>query len=201
MSHTAPGSGVSRATKPDLRVELKPAEGTINYGVPGEPTWDSDRLNFVFHGVTADQYRINASLRGDKAYVKSVSAEGPGGAEPGVQCEGRPDRDREIVVSDDTGGVEATVSDDDGKPVATYVILISSSGQERTLVSGDDGYAKDESVPPGEYRAWAFGDIDTVPYAEPDWMARGTQGLGRRSNVTTGSNANVVLKKTAVVTE
>jgi hypothetical protein len=199
ITHTASGSGVRRATKPDVRVELKPAESTINYGVPGEPTWDSERLNFVFHGVTADRYRINASLPGETAYVKSVTLKGQDVQNRAFGVEGTAGP-IEIVISDDTGGVDGMVNGGDGKPVAAYVVLISANGQEHTLVSGDDGHAKNENIPPGEYRAWAFDNIDSVPYAEPDWMARNA-GAGEKVTVATGGTANIALKTTTVLTE
>ena len=201
LSHTAPGPGVSRATKPDLRVELKPAEGTINYGVPNEPTWDSDRLNFVFHGVAADRYRINASLRGEKIYVhvQSVTLKGQDVQNQAFRVEGTTGP-IEIVVSDDTGVVDAMVNDNDGKPVAAHVVLIPANGQARMLFSGDDGHAMGGDIAPGEYRAWAFDDIDSVPYLETDWMARNA-GAGEKVTVTSEGTANITLKKTAVVTE
>jgi len=131
--------------------------------------------------------------------VKSVTLKGQDVRNQAFGVDG-PAGPIEIVVSDDTGGVNATVSDGDGKPVAASVVLVPANGQARILVSGNDGHAKDENIPPGEYRAWAFGDIDSVPYAEPDWMARNA-GPGEKVTVTVGGTANIALKKTTVLTE
>jgi len=197
LSHTAQASGVSQGTNPNVRVELKPAEGTINYGIPNDPTWDSDRLNFVFHSVATDQYKINAGVRGEKSYVKSVTMKGRDVQNQAFGVEGTTGP-IEIVVSDDVGGVDAMVNDGDGKPIAAYVVLISANGQEHTLVSGDDGHAKGGNIPPGDYRAWAFEDIDSVPYAEPDWMARNA-GAGEKVTVTSGGAAEYRAQKNCCI--
>jgi hypothetical protein len=199
LSGAGAGSGKNHGAKPRLNVELEPAEGTTTFVRPPRVTWDSDHLNFVFEGVAVGPYKINLSPDGGTAYVKSATLRGQDVLNQGFRVDGTTGP-IEIVVSDDTGGVDASVSDDDGKPVATYVILIPASGHERILVSGDDGHAKEENIPPGEYRAWAFDDIDSVPYAEPDWMARNA-GAGEKVTVTTGGTANISLKKTAAVIE
>lgn len=193
LSHAAAGSAAN------LIVELGPSEGTTMFGRVPQARWDSDRLNFSFDGVAVGQYKIKTYLPGEKAYVRSATLRDQDVLNQEFKVDG-PTGPIEIVVSDDTGGVDVTVRDKDGKPVAAYVVLIPGNGRERILVSGDDGHAREENIPPGEYRAWAFDDIDSVAYSEPDWMARNA-GAGEKVTVTTAGTANVALKTTTVPTE
>jgi hypothetical protein len=64
------------------------------------------------------------------------------------------------------------------------------------MLTGPDGHAIKHGVPPGEYRVWAFEDIENVPWAEEAWMSQNA-GAGEKVSVTLGSVANVTAKRRA----
>jgi hypothetical protein len=98
-------------------------------------------------------------------------------------------------VSDDAGSIDVTVNDSDGHPAAdASVILLSNFGLRRVMLSGDDGHATQKNLPTGEYRAWAFDNITTVPYAEEDWMNQNA-GSGEKASVTSGGNVTLTVKR------
>ena len=159
--------------------------------------WDSSHANFEIPDLPAGQFHLNARLKdADKAsglYIKSVTLQGQDCTDEPIAVDGKTGP-VEIVVGDETGSVEATVNDADGHPVSASIVLIGSTGRRIVLTSGDDGHASDKYVPTGEYRAWAFDTLATVPYAEDEWM-RQNAGPGESLRVASGGGANVTLKR------
>ena len=79
----------------------------------------------------------------------------------------------EIVLRDDSAGLNATVKSSDGKPASgTIVVLPQPSGKiaPRVVRSGGSEFSA-YGLPPGEYLVFAFDRIDDLEYANPDAFA------------------------------
>lgn len=188
------------AASPAVDVNLVPAtNGPSFFGGPiPRAQWDSSHLSFEFAPVPPGQLRFNAYVNGQGVYVKSATIRGQDVLNQPLTVNGTTGP-IDIVVSDDVGGIDATVNDADGHPVAASVMLVSAAGQRSFLNGGDDGHATNPGMPTGEYRAWAFDNLN-VPYAEDDWMAQNA-GSGEKVTITTGGNAIVTLKRIAAPAE
>ena len=55
-------------------------------------------------------------------------------------------------------------------------------------------HATNATMPTGEYRAWAFDNLSTVPYGEEDWMSQNA-GSGEKVTVTSAGSTSVTLKR------
>ena len=191
----------STAGSPVVDVALTPATNGPNFSGPlPRPQWDSSHLSFEFTPVAPAQFRFQAyNAGGQGVYVKSATIHGQDVLNQPLTVNGTTGP-IEIVVSDDVGSIDATVNDADGHPAPASVLLVSQSGRQMFMIAGDDGHATNPSMPAGEYRAWAFDNLNTVPYAEDDWMSHNA-GPGEKVTVMAAGNASVTLKRIAAPAE
>jgi len=184
-----------------LDVNLAPAVTGANFAGPiPRAQWDANHVNFDFAAVPVGEFRFNANSNAapQGVYVRSATLRGQDVLNQPFTVNGVTGP-IDVVVSDDTGGIDVTTNDADGHPVTASVILVAASGMRRFLNSGDDGHAVQKTFPVGEYKAWAFDDLN-VPYAEDEWMTQNA-GPGEKVIVTSGGAANVTLKRIAVPAE
>ena len=205
-----PGS-LSGAVRYELSHLVKAQAGAANsavnlnlepddrYSRSGPVQWDASRLTFVFTEVQPALYRLHAYSSAPGTYVKSATLRGQDVLNQPLRVDG-PTGVLEIVVSDDTGNLDATVTDADDHPASGAVVLIPRAGAPIIIDAGDDGKASRKNIPSGEYKAWAFDDIAKVPYAEEEWMAQNA-GPSQKVTVTTAGTANVTLKRAAAPSE
>jgi hypothetical protein len=183
-----------------VRVNLNPAEpGT---GGTGPAKWDDSRLNFSWAAVTPGYYNLNASVRGVQgAYIKSATIGGQDVLNQPLSIEG-PTGPIEIVVSDDSGTFQGTVTDAAGNPAPGFVLLksISRAGTTISFAAGDDGKATRANVPSGDYSAWAFDDISQIAWNEEDWMKQHA-GAPVQVTISKSGAAPVTLKRIAAPAE
>jgi len=189
-------SNPATAANPPVTVNLRTA--SINGGFTGpipQAQWDSAHLSFDFANVPpATELRLNANVNGREVYVRSATLRGQDILNASFTVNGATGP-VDILVSDDTGGIDVTVNDSDDHPaIDASVILLSASGLRRILRSGDDGHATQKNLPTGDYRAWAFDNFNTVPYAEENWMNQNA-GSGEKVTITSGGNATLTLRR------
>jgi hypothetical protein len=179
--------------EPGVRINLMPAQPGL--GGVGQLKWDDNRLAFTWPEVTPGTYSLNAGVTGIQgAYIKSATLRGQDVLSQPFSIDG-PTGPIEIVVSDDAGTFQANIVDGDGHPASGGIVLKPAAGRPLIGRAGDDGAATIQSVPSGEYSAWAFDDISQVPWNENDWMA---QHAGAPIHVTisrTAGGASVTLKR------
>lgn len=179
---------------PVVNVNLLPAvQGSPFFGPIPQARWDDAHTSFEFAGVPSGQLRLNANVNGAGAYIKSATLRGQDVLNQGFNANGAVGP-IEIVVSDDTGSVDITVNDANGQPVSSSILLLAANGQRRIVGGGDDGHASARNIPTGDYRAWAFDNVNAVPYAEEDWLAQNSS-TAERFTVTSAGGSTVTLKK------
>ena len=173
-----------RGPGPGVTVNLNPAQPGI--GGAGQLKWDDNHVAFNWPDVQPGSYTLNARVVGlQGAYIKSATLRGQDVLNQAFAVDA-PTGPIEIVVSDDAGTFQANVVDADGHPASAGIVLKSAAGRSLTGRAGDDGVVTIQSVPGGEYSAWAFDNISQVPWNEDDWMARNA-----------GSPVHVTISKTA----
>ncbi len=142
------------------------------------------------------KYKINVGAPGAGYYVKSVRLNGREIRNDGFTVSG-PTGPVEIVISNDSGTFQGTVTDTDGNPAASQIILQDGDGLVILGRSMEDGAVKIQNVPAGTYKAWAFDDGRNVEYADEEWMRRNA-GSGSDVTITGGSAAQVSLVRRVV---
>jgi hypothetical protein len=187
-------SNPATVANPPVTVNLRPDSAGAYFGQIPQAQWDSNHLSFDFAGIQPNTaLRMNVNVNGRDVYVRSATLRGQDVINQPFTVEGT-SGPVDIVVSDDTGSIDVTVNDSDGHPaIDARVILLSTSGQRRFLASGDDGHATQQNLPTGEYRAWAFDNLSTVPYAEEERMNQNA-GSGEKVSVTSGGNVTLTVK-------
>jgi hypothetical protein len=189
-------SNPATVANPPVTLNLRPDPAGAYFGQIPQVQWDANHLNFDFAGIQPSaELHLNAFVNGriTGVYVKSATLRGQDVMDQPFTVDGAVGP-LDIVVSDDTGAIDVTVNDSDGHPaVDARIILLSASGHTEFLTSGDDGHALRKNLPTGDYRAWAFDNFTTVPYAEVEWMNQNA-GPGEKAAITSGGNVTLTLK-------
>jgi hypothetical protein len=183
----------NNAVRPTVNVNLNP----VGVGSsPGRIQWDSEHNSFAFQEVQAGKYRINANSAGAGYFVKSIRLHDHEVLNRDFMVDG-PTGPIEIVVSNATGALQGTVTDTDGNPADSTIILQCGELPVRLGRSQADGTFSMKIVPAGPCKAWAFDDAENVEYADEDWMRR-YAGAGVEVTIVTGSAAQVSLVRRVV---
>ena len=217
LSGGASSGSSSSSPNPVVNVNLSPPPGNnflFNGSIP-QAKWDAGHQGFQFIDAPFGEFRLNVNLNfpnntggpngaggiggGIDAYVKSVTLRGQDVMNRTFTTDGDTGP-VEIVISNNVGSLDATVSGADGGPVPGTVMLLSTTGRRVTLNAGDDGHATRKNIPAGEYKAWAFDNINTVPYADDQWMTQNA-GVGERIIIGAAAPATVTLKRIAAPSE
>ena len=101
----------------------------------------------------------------------------------------------DVVLADDGGTVEGDVSTDDG-PSPAWVLLQKDGVSSRNARADASGHFKIDTLPPGDYKVYAWDDSSNVEYGNPEWMRQ--NGKGVAVSVAPGQTAQVrVTRQTA----
>jgi hypothetical protein len=104
----------------------------------------------------------------------------------------------EVVLTTETGSVEGAAIGRAGDPAANVtVVLVPTNARKRTalyqtLVTGSDGKFRFQGVPPGDYKLFAWEDIETGAWENAEFM-RPYESRGRAVRVSeTAVELNVI---------
>ena len=129
---------------------------------------------FILNELGLDRY--HATFRGvpDNLYVKSVKLGEGDATEAGLDFRaGRPTGSIEITLGSDGAVLDGVVQDDSGAPSKGYVALIPDTilgGHTERLKStsaDETGHFKIQGIAPGNYKIYAWEDINSAVYRDP----------------------------------
>jgi hypothetical protein len=152
--------------------------------------WSENKASFTVPGLPVGNYRLELSPPAP-FYVKSATLDGRDisnsefSVAPGVG-------NIELILADDGGIVEGDVSTDDG-PSPAWVFVQKDGLPSRNARADANGHFRIDTVPPGDYKVYAWDDNTSVEYANPDWMQR--NGHGVAVTVAAGQTAQVKLTR------
>ncbi len=174
-SAAAPGS-------PEVNIALVSVERD---GRPGQVEWSDDRHSFTIAGVSPGTWSLR--ITGPDVHVKSATLDGRDVTSGDFTVSEAPGALR-IVVSRESGALEgeATASD---SAAAGWIVLLRDGSPLRSFPA-ENGHFTARNLPPGDYTVYAWDDLRTVEYAEPDWM-RQNASAGVAVTVTAGQTANI----------
>jgi hypothetical protein len=151
-------------------VFLKSEDGLVARSIG----WNGTGNSFTVNDLIPGNYRLEF-LPPEHFYLKSatldrrdmIASEVPIGPGSGTI---------EIVISDDGGTLEGEVSADD-TPAPAWILLECDGAPFQNTRTDPTGHFKFETVPPGDYKIYAWDDNTNVEYASPEWMRQNGKGV------------------------
>src|SRR5262249_25547553 len=132
--------------------------------------------------------------------IRSITAEGRDILADGLTIAGPGTVPVEITVADDGGTVSGTVTGKDDKPSAGAIVVLVPEAKlrrRRDLYQGaaTDQYGRFEvaGIAPGEYRAFAWEDVEPGIWHDADFL-KTVESKGERITVRASERGSVQLK-------
>jgi len=194
-----PSSGSAAQDLQQMRVMLRPDPITQSAeSPPGSPVGPTG--TFTFQDVAYDDYRLTVSGMPENAYVKLARYGGKNVLDEGLRIDRQPNERFEIVVSRNSGNVTGSVQNDKLEPSANVtVILIPDLPRRarldlyRMATTDAMGRFHIEGVPPGDYRAFSWEDIETGAWQDPEFI-RNFEDRGNPVRVNENGTSNIQLR-------
>jgi hypothetical protein len=147
-----------------------------------------------------DRYRITAFNLPEGAYVKSVRLGNEETMDTGIDFTGGVAGAIDVVLGSNAGQVEGTVMSPKQEPApgATVVLVPQIAARRdqfqfyKTTTSDQNGRFTIKNVDPGEYRAYAWEDVETGAYMDPDFI-KPVENLGQAVSIHEGSREKLQL--------
>jgi hypothetical protein len=104
----------------------------------------------------------------------------------------------EVVLTTETGAVEGVALDRTGDPAANVtVVLVPRNARKRTdlyqsLLTGSDGKFRFQEIPAGDYKLFAWEDIETGAWGDSEFM-RSYEARGREIRISENGKEAVQL--------
>jgi protocatechuate 3,4-dioxygenase beta subunit len=180
-----------------MRVMLRPdSAASVAGGVPAAPVQPDG--SFTLQQVGRDDYRLSVTGMPRNAYVKSARYGGTDVLADDLRLDRQPTGPLEILVSTNTGVADGVVQNDRQEAVTNVTVVFvpeSSSRLDlyRSTTSDAAGRFHVEGLPPGNYRVYAWEDIETGAWQDRDFM-RQFEDRGRAVRINEGGTTNIELR-------
>jgi hypothetical protein len=132
---------------------------------------------FTLNGVNPGNYQINVTNLPRNTYVKSAVLAGVDVLNSGLRVDGDPRGVLEIQIGRNPGTFDATVFDDNQEPAvnATVVLVPDPARRQRAeayryATTNNTGHVHLDNVTPGDYKAFAWDDVEVTAWQEPDFI-------------------------------
>jgi protocatechuate 3,4-dioxygenase beta subunit len=172
------GAAGQQPAQKGVRILFEPVDGSPMV-VPAQAAAAADGT-FSMSGVVPDEYVINITGLGEDTYVKSAKA---GNIEIGEKSldlrGGTAPESLDITLAANGGRVDGAVVNDRNEPAAGATVVLIPEGARRSLrrfyktgVSGEDGRIQLRGIPPGDYKLFAWEDIEPGAYTDPQFLEK-----------------------------
>jgi protocatechuate 3,4-dioxygenase beta subunit len=147
-------------------------------GMGGETGKLGDDMTFRLENVGSDSYDVEVTGLPDGFYVAAVRSGQVDVLQSGLDVKGAPPEPVEVVLSPHGGQVNGTVRTADHQLAAQATVALVPREKERAgqkayyfdTAVGQDGTFHIKSVPPGEYGLFAWEDVESGAWLDPDFM-------------------------------
>jgi hypothetical protein len=177
-----------------MRVTLRPNGG----GQAASPVQADG--TFTLQVMGQDEYRLAVTGMPRNAYVKAARLGGTDVLNEGLRLDRPPNGQLDILVSPNAGTVDGTVSNDKQEPsINVSVVLVPDTAHRqrsdlyRTISTDALGHFHLEGVAPGDYKAFAWEDVETGAWQDPDFI-RPYEERGKPIRVSENGQANIELR-------
>ncbi len=182
-----------------MRVMLRPDSAAQIAGAPPASPVQNDGT-FSLQQVGRDDYRLTVTGMPRNAYVKMARYGGIDVLNEGLRLDRQPTGPLEILVSANTGITDGVVQNEKLEPAANVTVVLVPEATRRTRLdlyrttsTDAAGHFHIEGVPPGDYRAFAWEDVETGAWQDPDFI-RQFEDRGRPVRVNESSTSNIELR-------
>jgi hypothetical protein len=193
--------GQAAASTGQINVMLESRQADMPFGESSSTTAKPDG-SFTLKEVGDGTYFVQTYSKCGECYLKSATAGGVDLMAQGLAVtSGSAPTSIELVYSSNTGKAAGTVTNEDDLPApGAFVILVKDTGPRGesdapSQTATTDQYGKFEitGVPPGHYKALAWGKADPDSYSDPDFLK---PFLARADSVdiSAGSTASLSLR-------
>ena len=166
--------GPAPANFRDLKVTLAVPPGAVNLSTPSSPV--SDDGKFTLKNVTPARYQVQVTGGADSTYVKSVRLAEQEVPEDGFDFTGGTAGPLEVRLSLAGAQVTGVALDSEDKPRANATAVLMPDSKRVTLYkearTDASGNFTFKGVTPGEYKAAAWDDIETVAYKDAEYLKK-----------------------------
>ncbi|MDP9171844.1 MAG: carboxypeptidase-like regulatory domain-containing protein [Acidobacteriota bacterium] len=162
-SGAAPGAPLNQ----QFNLNLHTSDGLFG---GGGVQWNKDRTAFSVPDLPSGVYRLDGFAQG-RYYLKSATLNGRDLSREDVPI-GQAGGPIDVVLSDESGGIDGQVLDGGDQPVSSWVMVLAEGRQPRNLMTDASGNFKVSGLAPGDYQLYAWDDAQQVEYATPEWMRR-----------------------------
>jgi len=152
---------------------------------------------FSLTGVTSGTYRLTVSGLPRNTYIKSARFLGNDILSNGMRVDGEPRGSLDIALGSTPGSLDAVAMDDKQMPeAAVAMVLAPDTAQQKRLdlyrsaTSDSSGKAHWDGVAPGDYKIFAFEDIESGAWMDPEFM-KAYEGRGKSVHIDDRGRANV----------
>jgi hypothetical protein len=158
-----------------LIVGLQPANGVVSLASQLQLSQASAEGAFSIDKVTAGEYRFRILTGlGPTMYIKSARLDQNDILDAGFVISDRAPGTMQVTLSREGGRIDGTVLDKDSKPVlGISTVLIPDRNRERrdvykSAVTDQTGHFTMIGITPGDYKLFAWEDIEPFSYNDPD---------------------------------
>jgi hypothetical protein len=193
-------AGAGNTDLPRIRVMLRPDSASVQTGgaSPASPVQADG--TFTLQQVGRDDYRLTVSGMPRNGYVKVARFGATDVLNDGLRLDRQPSVPMEIVVSTSTGIADGMVQDEkqDPSPNVTVVLIPDVPRRNRldlyrTASTDALGHFHVEGVSPGDYRVFAWEDVETGAWQDPDFI-RQFEDRGKALRINESGTSNIELK-------
>jgi hypothetical protein len=178
---------------------LRPDSASQLAGAPPASPVQADG-SFTLQQVGRDDYRLSVTGMPRNGYVKVARLGATNVLNEGVRLDRQPSGPIEIVVSTSTGIADGTVQNEKQDPAANVTVVLvpnvplrSRLDLYRTTSTDAMGHFHVEGVPPGDYRAFSWEDVETGAWQDPDFI-RQFEDRGKPVRINEAGTANIELR-------
>lgn len=133
---------------------------------------------FALQNVAADSYTLSIAGLVEDGYVKSTRFGGADALENGLDLSrGDPPGPLEVVLSPAGGRIEGVVLMENQQPAAGATVVLAPDASRRnqaylfrSAVANQYGRYVLRGIPPGEYRLFAWQDVEAGAWLDPDFL-------------------------------
>jgi hypothetical protein len=193
---TVSNDAVSSLTGMRIQLQSDPAIPPLAIA-PAFPDADG---TFSLTGVTAGTYRLSVSGLPRNIYVKTARFAGEDVYNNGLRIEGDPRGQLEIVLGATPGSLDAVIVGEKQMPESgVAVALVPDPSQVkridlyRNATSDVSGKVHWDGLVPGDYKIFAWEDIENGAWADPEFM-RNYDGRGTSVHIDERGRATVTVK-------
>ena len=200
VSIEGPNAGANGADGSRMRISLRRSGSELQFE-PGQAgaTVQPDGT-FTLQQVGPGNYRVNVAGMPRDAYIKFARLGPTDVLNEGLHVERQPSMPLEIVLGTDSGTVDGTVTNNKQEPSVNVTVALvpdpahrNRSELYRSAATDSQGRFHFGGVPPGDYKLFAWEDVDSGAWQDPDFL-RPVEERGRLIQISPGGSANAGLR-------